>query len=77
MKPYAKIKVQNKGKLVTGTVIATVSTQMAQPAITVNISAGTARKTQITAIADKGAMVCIAGPSLLQALGLKKTKLTK
>ena len=56
---------QNKAKLVTGAVIATASTHMAQPTITVDISAGTANKTQITAVADTGAMVCIAGPSLV------------
>ena len=68
---------QNKGKLVTGAVIATASTQIAQPRNTVDISARMASKTQITAVADKGAMVCIAGPRSVQALGLKKTKLTK
>ena len=34
-------------------------------------------KTQTTAVADTGVMVCVAGPSLMQSLGLKKTRLTK
>ena len=70
-------KLRNKGKLVNGAVIAATSTHMTQPIITVDISAGKASKTQITAVAYTGAMICVEGPSLLQALGLKRTRLTK
>ena len=41
------------------------------------MSAGTTGNTQVVAIPDTGAMVCVAGPSLMHALGIKKSILTK
>ena len=63
--------------MVTGAVIAAASCQMEQPKITVDVSAGAVGSTRTVAIADTGAMVCVAGPSLMQALGLKRAMLTK
>ena len=70
-------KAQDKGKLVTGAVIAAASSHVTQPIITMDINAGSAGKTQVAAVADTGAMVCVAGSSLMQALGLRRARLTK
>ena len=48
-----------------------------QPTVKVNIHAGTCGDTETFAVADTGAMVCVAGLKLMLALGLSKNKLTQ
>ena len=52
-------------------------TQLKQPTTTVEVHAGSTGATQTLAVADTGAMVCVAGPKLFKELGLNKRILTK
>ena len=70
-------KSRDKGKLVTGAVVAATSNHVTQPIVTVDINAGGAGKTKVAAVADTRAKVCVAGPRLMQALGLRRARLAK
>ena len=61
----------------TGAVIAAAQQGVAsQPLVNIKISADKAGDIETLAVADTGAMVCVAGPGLMQELGLSKAKLT-
>ena len=69
---------QNKGEQwTTGAVIAAASGKSTQPIIKVRVLAGTAGSTETLAVADTGAMVCVAGPTLMRELGLNRNMLVK
>ena len=58
-------------------VIIAAASGLPQPTVKVNIHAGTCGATETITVVDTGAMVCVAGPKLMLALGLSKNKLTK
>ena len=72
-----KNKKWGKGEAPTSGAVCAAGAHLKQPTTTVEIHAGSTGATQTLAVADTGAMVCVAGPKLFKELGLNKRILSK